>query len=297
MKRIINNALDALVNLDEKEDGSSQTEGVSELSRREATEEMRSTHYRQQTDAAVSKKEDFLTGEIKELEKILEFADYNNKQKAMSKKEDLILAARQLSEQVKKDEMAKRQQKQQQQRREIESLSRRKDAKKMASSAEEKNTKSREEKAGVVIDNNNIRDLVDLVVRAIDDEARRDEEEKNSGKNVNEVSESVDGDVNKFIKEAKVTTSTDNDDQKEKKSIEKETDEVEEEHKSETVKDDENTKTLCNTRKRECVEMKKDLREETAKSAIAADNSKKEDAKIEKKTCLLYTSPSPRDRG
>lgn len=279
MKRIINNALDALVNLDDKEDETSRAvEGAIDLTRR--AEKMRSNHHRQQT-AAYSKKEDFLAAEIKELEKILEFADYNKNVATISTKEDLILADQQLSKQIKKDEIKNRQQQQQQhQRREIESLSRRKDTKKTSSTEEETNTAtaSREEKAGIVIDNNNIRDLVDLVVRAIDNEARRDEEEMSAG-NTNDKVES--SGTSKFIKEAKVDAASADDVKKEKKSVGSKT----EDHKRETTKD-ENTKALCNTRKRECVEVKKDaMTEETKKSTDGAkeDVKKTTTTTIEKK--------------
>ncbi|XP_066930607.1 uncharacterized protein [Clytia hemisphaerica] len=118
---------------------------------------------------------------------------------------------------------------------------------------DKRETASREEKATVimdtvVMDNDSLRDLVDLVVRAIDEEARREEKKDMSGR---------ENSKREIIQEEKRALHTD---RKEKKEV------IEEKKRDET-------KELCNTRKRECMQKKS--------SEISAD-TKVEEAKSTK---------------
>jgi len=99
------------------------------------------------------------------------------------------------------------------------------------------------------MDNDSLRDLVDLVVRAIDEEARREEKKDMSGRQNSK---------REIIQEEKRALHTD---RKEKKEV------IEEKKRDET-------KELCNTRKRECVQKKS--------SRITADDSKVEETKSTK---------------
>lgn len=272
LKRIINNALDALVNLEQKEQADDEM-GVNELSLRRASDVIMAARQHQKSaykrNAASSvtsssvmgnvKKEDLLASEIKELEKILELADSkdilanvaDSSSTTDTTKDDEILMNRALTNQARKDKLMNIEEQQKQ----SSSSSTVSSEKKEISSSLTKKSKSeessntafpapREEKASVVIDNENIRDLVDLVVRAIDSEARR--EVKNAGKknkaSIHHENEAV---VAKAFKKESSVSSEDatTEDELRKKEIQK--------------KDDE-TKTLCNSRKRECVQAKKE---------------------------------------
>ena len=243
LKRIINNALDALVNLEEKEEENRKaTVGVNELT----SEARKMSAHHQTTETAtantVLEKEDLLASEIKELEKILELSESKN---VMTTKEDAILN-RQLSKHVRKDEQQQ-----------IASLRKKDEEQKLSKDTA---TASQEEKANVVIDNANVRDLVDLIVRAIDDEAGRGEE-KNAGRLASE------NDAKMFKKEAVMATA---DVRKEKIVVE-------------GKKEIGESETLCNTRKRECVEVKKEMAVETTKAedhTIAKKATTEEETKL-----------------
>lgn len=197
LKQIINNALDALVSLqDESADINSQAAEIA-------------SHATENREAVENENMNMLGNEIKELEKLL------------------------LDEKTEKEER-KREEFENEKSRDLMS----EDAllyDRMAREEEKRETKSREEKATVEVNNDNLKDLVDLVVRTLDEEAK-----KTTKRNLDTENKTMN--QKKEIVESKT-------EKKELKGDKRNKEEAKKEVKLEK-------KELCNSRKKECLEKK-----------------------------------------
>lgn len=220
LKRIINSALDALVNLEEKT--SEITERANELTVQAADDvSSRRVEKKSFEEKEIDEENDgrLLSDEIKELQRILDAAD----KRAMEAEAEKSKMKRELRD---------------------ESIDNKENENYIPKKALDKKldeAKSREEKASVIIDNDSLRDLVDLVVRAINDEAKKERTEETASIEKENKKREV------IFKERKDTS----EDKEERKEITKE----------KVV-----TREMCNTRKRECIE-KKDIKTSEVKNA------------------------------
>ena len=110
---------------------------------------------------------------------------------------------------------------------------------------------SREERANIVIDNDSLKDLVNLVVRTIEDETKEKDSENTDKLQVREETKKISGSKDEEKKE--VVESKESKENKEAKEQKKEVVETKVEVKK---KDSSEKREMCNTRKKECIEKK-----------------------------------------
>lgn len=233
LKQIINNALDALVSLqDESVDINAQ---AAELT----------SHATENRDAVENENVNMLGNEIKELEKLL----LDEKKEKEERKREEFIDASATNENEKKQDLTSE---------DVLLYNR------MAREDAKRETKSREEKATVEVNNDNLKELVDLVVRTLDEEAKKETTKRKldtESKVRNQKREIVESKAEK--KELKA-------DKKNKEVTKKE---VKEEAKKEVKLE---KKELCNSRKKECLKKKSADEKKTEAKKSLNESVKKE---------------------